>query len=51
MDGYDTSREAFIGLYNGFGNPQVVRNDAPTNSDAHVGAHRQPLHPPRIEAR
>ena len=35
VDGYDTSREAFLGLYNGFGNPQVVRNDAPTNSDAH----------------
>ena len=35
VDGYDTSREAFIGLYNGFGNPDVVMNDQPTNSDAH----------------
>ena len=35
IDGFDTNREAFIGLYNGFGNPQVVMNDAPTNSDTH----------------
>ncbi|MBO2516368.1 MAG: glycosyl transferase, partial [Clostridiales bacterium] len=35
VDGYDTDRESFIGLYNGFGNPDVVMNDCPGNTDAH----------------
>ncbi len=43
VDGYDTSRENFIGLYNGFQNPAVVMQDRPTNSNAHgwapIGSH------------
>ena len=35
VDGYDTDRESFIGLYNGFNAPKVVMNDQPTNSVAH----------------
>ena len=35
VDGYDTDRESFIGLYNDFGNPDVVMNDCPKNTDAH----------------
>ncbi len=32
--GYDTDRDSFIGLYNGFGNPQSVMAGAPSNSVA-----------------
>ena len=32
--GYDTDRDSFIGLYNGFGNPQVVMANSPSNSVA-----------------
>ena len=32
--GFDTDRESFIGLYNGFENPQNVMNGAPSNSVA-----------------
>lgn len=32
--GFDTDRESFIGLYNGFENPQNVMNGAPSNSIA-----------------
>ncbi len=43
VDGFDTDRETFIGLYNGFGNPDVVMNDQPCQSDAHgwapIGSH------------
>ncbi len=43
VDGYDTDRESFIGLYNGFGDPDVVKNDQPKNTDAHgwapIGSH------------
>lgn len=35
INGYDTDRENFIGLYNGFENPQVVEAGAPRNSVAH----------------
>ena len=33
--GFDTDRESFIGLYNGFGDPQAVMNAHPGNSVAH----------------
>ena len=33
--GYDTSREAFLGIYNGYHNPQVVQRGKCTNSDAY----------------
>ncbi len=32
IDGYDTDRDAFIGLYNGFHNPQAVLDGKCTNS-------------------
>ncbi len=35
INGYDTDRETFIGLYNGFDDPDVVRNGKPGNSEAH----------------
>jgi cellobiose phosphorylase len=35
IDGYDTDRDSFIGLYNGFDNPQAVKEGAPKNSEAH----------------
>ena len=35
VDGYDTDRESFIGLYNGFDKPDVVVNNQPKNSVAH----------------
>lgn len=35
IDGFDTDRETFIGLYNGFANPQVVADGQPRNSVAH----------------
>ncbi|MFZ5941535.1 MAG: GH36-type glycosyl hydrolase domain-containing protein [Bacteroidota bacterium] len=34
-DGFDTDRETFIGLYNGFDHPQVVFNGKAGNSVAH----------------
>ena len=34
IDGYDTDRDAFIGLYNGFNNPQAVEANAANNSFA-----------------
>ncbi len=34
IDGYDTDRDSFIGLYNGFHNPQVVEADKASNSFA-----------------
>lgn len=51
VDGFDTSREAFLGQYNGFGNPQAVLRDQPGNSQAHgwapIGSHclRRTLQP------
>ena len=33
--GFDTDREEFLGLYNGFGAPQVVEEGLPRNSVAH----------------
>lgn len=35
VDGYDTDREAFFGLYNGFDEPQTVLEGTPRNSVAH----------------
>ena len=35
INGYDTDRESFLGLYNGFDSPQNVVNGQPTNSFAH----------------
>ena len=43
IEGFDTSRDAFLGPYRGWENPQVVENGKSTNSDAHgwalVGSH------------
>lgn len=43
VDGFDTDRESFIGLYNGFDRPQVVMEDEPHNSLVHgwapIGSH------------
>lgn len=35
VDGFDTDRESFLGLYNGFDEPQVVTEGKPRNSEAH----------------
>ena len=35
LDGYDTSREVFIGSYRGYHNPQVVEQGQCTNSNAY----------------
>ena len=35
IDGFDTDRESFIGLYNEYANPKVVVDGKPTNSEAH----------------
>ena len=35
IDGYDTDRESFMGLYNGFDNPDVVNKGTPKNTEAH----------------
>jgi cellobiose phosphorylase len=35
VQGYDTDRESFIGLYNGFDEPQAVIEGKPKNSEAH----------------
>lgn len=43
VQGFDTDRESFIGLYNGFGNPDAVTEGKARNSIAHgwspVGSH------------
>ena len=43
VDGFDTDRETFIGLYNGFDRPDAVFEDKPRNSVAHgwapIGSH------------
>ncbi|MEA4928740.1 MAG: glycosyl transferase [Candidatus Limiplasma sp.] len=43
VDGFDTDRESFLGLYNGFDKPDVVLADQPKNSEAHgwapIGSH------------
>jgi len=43
VDGFDTDRESFMGLYNGFDKPQAVTEDKPRNSVAHgwapIGSH------------
>ncbi len=35
LSGFDTDRESFFGLYNGFGEPRVVLEGKPSNSEAH----------------
>jgi len=35
IQGYDTDRESFIGLYNEFSEPQVVTEGKPRNTEAH----------------
>jgi cellobiose phosphorylase len=35
IQGFDTDRESFFGLYNGFEAPEVVTNGTPKNSEAH----------------
>jgi len=35
VQGYDTDRESFFGLYNGFDEPQVVQDGHPRNTEAH----------------
>jgi cellobiose phosphorylase len=35
IDGFDTDRESFVGLYNSFADPEVVSQGKPKNSDAH----------------
>jgi len=35
IQGFDTDREAFIGMYNGFNDPQVVSEGKSRNSEAH----------------
>ena len=35
INGYDTNRESFVGLYNELSEPQAVLNGKPTNSEAH----------------
>ena len=48
VDGFDTSRDAFVGLYNGPANPQAVAAGACTGSIAHgwapIGSHHIHLH-------
>jgi cellobiose phosphorylase len=43
IKGFDTDRETFFGLYNGFDEPQVVAEGNPTNTVAHgwspIGSH------------
>lgn len=44
IDGFDTSRDAFIGIYNGFGNPKAITTGKCTNSISNgwspVGVHQ-----------
>ncbi len=35
IEGYDTDRESFMGLYNGFSSPDAVLEGKPRNSEAH----------------
>ncbi|MBK9934011.1 MAG: glycosyl transferase [Cytophagaceae bacterium] len=35
IQGFDTDRESFFGLYNGFDEPQVVAEGTPRNTEAH----------------
>jgi cellobiose phosphorylase len=35
ISGYDTDRESFVGLYNGYGEPDVPRSGESKNSEAH----------------
>jgi cellobiose phosphorylase len=43
IQGYDTDRESFVGLYNTFADPQVVTEGKPRNTEAHgwspIGSH------------
>ncbi len=48
VDGFDTARDAFIGLYNGFAGPQAVLEGKSRNSIAHgwapIGSHHLKIH-------
>ncbi|MEO8613010.1 MAG: glycosyl hydrolase family 65 protein, partial [Chloroflexota bacterium] len=48
LEGYDTSRDAFLGPYRGSDTPLVVENGQSTNSEAHgwspIGSHHVRLH-------
>ena len=48
LSGYDTQREAFLGNYNGWDQPQVVESGASLNSEAHgwqpIGSHHVKVH-------
>jgi cellobiose phosphorylase len=48
MQGFDTDRESFIGLYNGFEKPQAVAAGKPSNSEAHgwspIASHYLEIH-------
>ena len=48
IEGFDTSREAFLGAYNGFDTPDAVREGKSRNSVAHgwqlIGSHHLKLH-------
>lgn len=35
IEGYDTDKESFLGLYNGFDSPEAVTNGKSSNSEAH----------------
>jgi cellobiose phosphorylase len=48
LTGYDTQREAFLGNYHGWDEPQVVETGASLNSEAHgwqpIGSHHVKVH-------
>lgn len=55
IDGFDTDREAFVGLYNGLHEPQVVVAGKASNSVASgwspIGSHEVVLQPPPARSR
>ncbi len=48
IEGFDTSRDAFVGLYNGAGSPQAVQKGISSDSIAHgwapIGSHHLTFH-------
>ena len=48
VNGFDTSRDEFVGLYNSFANPQAITEGKCHNSEAHgwqpIGAHQLKAH-------
>lgn len=55
VDGFDTDRETFLGLYNGFDDPDAVREGKSFNSEAHgwspIASHFMNLELPAGESR